>query len=267
MSLCRICNSAPQKYKCPTCKTPYCSILCYKSHLPSHSVIDPTNGSSKPANPPPLPTIAPLQSITNNENSSDGPPTGRAEFLHINTYSILETSASLQYLLKRYPNLCSQLRRIYTSTLPPSDELDPASESASDTENEQGQDSKRRHSSRGGYRGRGSRGRGRGRGRDRGRGGRGGHDGRDRSEGQWDEHHARTRALASFKRLREENEGLKEFSELAAKIMWDVREAEEGKRGGEAEKRNGEEPIIRLGDDNLGSGHGLEDRKMVVELE
>lgn len=31
-ALCRICEASPFKYKCPTCTTPYCSVVCFKKH-------------------------------------------------------------------------------------------------------------------------------------------------------------------------------------------------------------------------------------------
>ncbi|KAI9472910.1 hypothetical protein BDB00DRAFT_861220, partial [Zychaea mexicana] len=33
MVLCAICNDQESKYKCPTCKAPYCSIACFKNHM------------------------------------------------------------------------------------------------------------------------------------------------------------------------------------------------------------------------------------------
>ncbi|KQK10414.1 zinc finger HIT domain-containing protein 3 isoform X1 [Brachypodium distachyon] len=29
---CDVCKEAPSKYKCPTCRTPYCSVTCFKKH-------------------------------------------------------------------------------------------------------------------------------------------------------------------------------------------------------------------------------------------
>ncbi|VAH65585.1 unnamed protein product [Triticum turgidum subsp. durum] len=29
---CDVCKEAPSKYKCPTCRTPYCSVICFKKH-------------------------------------------------------------------------------------------------------------------------------------------------------------------------------------------------------------------------------------------
>ncbi|GJM92669.1 hypothetical protein PR202_ga09160 [Eleusine coracana subsp. coracana] len=29
---CSVCNEAPSKYKCPSCRTPYCSVTCFKNH-------------------------------------------------------------------------------------------------------------------------------------------------------------------------------------------------------------------------------------------
>ncbi|OUM67716.1 hypothetical protein PIROE2DRAFT_68792 [Piromyces sp. E2] len=30
--ICKICEENESKYKCPTCLTPYCSLVCYKKH-------------------------------------------------------------------------------------------------------------------------------------------------------------------------------------------------------------------------------------------
>lgn len=30
---CEVCSSEESKYKCPTCVIPYCSVVCYKTHL------------------------------------------------------------------------------------------------------------------------------------------------------------------------------------------------------------------------------------------
>uniref|UniRef100_A0A0E0N4H5 HIT-type domain-containing protein n=1 Tax=Oryza rufipogon TaxID=4529 RepID=A0A0E0N4H5_ORYRU len=29
---CDVCKEAPSKYKCPACRTPYCSVACFKNH-------------------------------------------------------------------------------------------------------------------------------------------------------------------------------------------------------------------------------------------
>ncbi|CAL4973334.1 unnamed protein product [Urochloa decumbens] len=29
---CSVCKEAPSKYKCPSCRTPYCSVTCFKKH-------------------------------------------------------------------------------------------------------------------------------------------------------------------------------------------------------------------------------------------
>ncbi|KAL5227263.1 hypothetical protein ABZP36_015528 [Zizania latifolia] len=29
---CEVCKEAPPKYKCPACRTPYCSVACFKNH-------------------------------------------------------------------------------------------------------------------------------------------------------------------------------------------------------------------------------------------
>ncbi|KAL5205008.1 hypothetical protein ABZP36_009879 [Zizania latifolia] len=29
---CEMCKEAPPKYNCPACRTPYCSVACFKNH-------------------------------------------------------------------------------------------------------------------------------------------------------------------------------------------------------------------------------------------
>ncbi|KAL8170160.1 hypothetical protein V2J09_021964 [Rumex salicifolius] len=29
---CQVCNEAPSKYKCPSCRVPYCSLVCFRKH-------------------------------------------------------------------------------------------------------------------------------------------------------------------------------------------------------------------------------------------
>eukprot|EP00274_Cyanoptyche_gloeocystis_P001937 CAMPEP_0196651752 /NCGR_PEP_ID=MMETSP1086-20130531/849_1 /TAXON_ID=77921 /ORGANISM="Cyanoptyche gloeocystis , Strain SAG4.97" /LENGTH=142 /DNA_ID=CAMNT_0041981925 /DNA_START=8 /DNA_END=436 /DNA_ORIENTATION=+ len=38
MSVCQICQKAAFKYKCPTCRLKYCSVVCYKTHKESPCV-------------------------------------------------------------------------------------------------------------------------------------------------------------------------------------------------------------------------------------
>ncbi|KAI9256613.1 hypothetical protein BDA99DRAFT_143183 [Phascolomyces articulosus] len=47
MVLCGICSDQESKYKCPTCKIPYCSIACFKNHkLEPCQPVTETNESS-----------------------------------------------------------------------------------------------------------------------------------------------------------------------------------------------------------------------------
>ncbi|NP_001152218.2 HIT-type Zinc finger family protein isoform 2 [Zea mays] len=34
---CCVCKEAPPKYKCPSCRTPYCSVTCFKKHKALHT--------------------------------------------------------------------------------------------------------------------------------------------------------------------------------------------------------------------------------------
>ncbi|CUS12465.1 unnamed protein product [Tuber aestivum] len=52
MTVCRICQEAESKYKCPTCRAPYCSLTCYKPHKAEHEA------NPSPALPPPEPPAA-----------------------------------------------------------------------------------------------------------------------------------------------------------------------------------------------------------------
>ncbi|KAJ1286051.1 hypothetical protein BS78_03G324500 [Paspalum vaginatum] len=38
---CGVCKEAPPKYKCPSCRTPYCSVTCFKKHKeePCHKTL------------------------------------------------------------------------------------------------------------------------------------------------------------------------------------------------------------------------------------
>lgn len=32
MAICKVCEKEESKYKCPTCRAPYCSLICFKKH-------------------------------------------------------------------------------------------------------------------------------------------------------------------------------------------------------------------------------------------
>lgn len=53
--LCEMCETVEAKYKCPTCRVPYCSIVCCKEH--KGTPCEPVPASEKPQEPP---TSAPI---------------------------------------------------------------------------------------------------------------------------------------------------------------------------------------------------------------
>ncbi|KAL5381341.1 hypothetical protein PMIN06_008873 [Paraphaeosphaeria minitans] len=186
-SACGVCNTAPKKYKCPTCALPYCSIPCFKEHKRAH----PEGASSVPASQPvfevELPTAIPETIPTYIRTKTD--------------FSRLATDAHFQTLLKSNPVLLSTLQRVYAATIKP-----------------EGGDAPQRRGmrGRGGFRGRGSRGRGRG------RGGWGGADDTPR----WTQKQGDNDALRILKSLREGNaaegtSGVGEFVRLVEKMYGD----------------------------------------------
>ncbi|CAM6104423.1 unnamed protein product [Calypogeia fissa] len=53
---CGVCEDSESKYKCPVCRTPYCSLPCYKSHKerPCSKPVDSVQGEEEkaPGQPP-----------------------------------------------------------------------------------------------------------------------------------------------------------------------------------------------------------------------
>ncbi|KAI9333215.1 hypothetical protein DFJ73DRAFT_51873 [Zopfochytrium polystomum] len=49
---CIVCDVGPPKYKCPTCRSPYCSVACYKSHRAAPCE-DPSRDQPPTLQPPP----------------------------------------------------------------------------------------------------------------------------------------------------------------------------------------------------------------------
>ncbi|XP_009371119.2 zinc finger HIT domain-containing protein 3 isoform X1 [Pyrus x bretschneideri] len=50
--VCQVCNEAQSKYKCPSCRAPYCSVPCFKKHKENPCAL-PVSSEEKP------PTAAP----------------------------------------------------------------------------------------------------------------------------------------------------------------------------------------------------------------
>ncbi|KAF1832121.1 hypothetical protein BDW02DRAFT_455394, partial [Decorospora gaudefroyi] len=186
--LCGVCNTAPKKYKCPTCSLPYCSLSCFKTHKATHPE---TNTPAAP-NPPAEPILL---------NPQLPPPPPR--YLKGKTdFSVLATNPDFQALLKTHPTLLSSLQRVYAKTIQP----DPEEET------------RRRRLERNAFRGRGSRGRGRGRGR-------GGNWGGEQREHKWTPKKGDQDAMAVLKEMRdgsergEEKDGMAEFVRLVESIF------------------------------------------------
>ncbi|KAF2708507.1 hypothetical protein K504DRAFT_381595 [Pleomassaria siparia CBS 279.74] len=101
--LCEVCHAEPKKYKCPTCSIPYCSLVCFKLHKPTHSAI--ASVPTKPAAPE-IPQ-APL------------PPPPPKYLRQKTDFSVLATNPKFQELLKTYPTLLSSLQQVYAATIQP----------------------------------------------------------------------------------------------------------------------------------------------------
>ncbi|XP_062021995.1 uncharacterized protein LOC133738460 [Rosa rugosa] len=60
--LCQVCNEAQSKYKCPSCRAPYCSVPCFKKHKETPCVLPeekPKSASVLPVPSEEKPTAAP----------------------------------------------------------------------------------------------------------------------------------------------------------------------------------------------------------------
>ncbi|KAL5387602.1 hypothetical protein DPSP01_003397 [Paraphaeosphaeria sporulosa] len=191
-STCGVCNSAPKKYKCPTCALPYCSIPCFREHKQTH----PEGASAAPAPQP----------VVEVELPSATPETIPTYIRTKRDFSRLATDTHFQTLLKSNPTLLSTLQRVYAATIKPEDGDAPQ---------------RRGMRGRGGSRGRGGRGRGRG------RGGWGGGDGTPR----WTQKQGDNDALTILKSLREGNttegtSGMGEFVRLVEEMYGDAKQTE-----------------------------------------
>ncbi|XP_017188045.1 uncharacterized protein LOC126624130 isoform X2 [Malus sylvestris] len=48
--VCQVCNEAQSKYKCPSCRAPYCSVPCFKKHKENPCSL-PVSSEEKPPSP------------------------------------------------------------------------------------------------------------------------------------------------------------------------------------------------------------------------
>lgn len=106
VNLCSVCCESAFKYKCPTCRTPYCSVACYKSHR-DHCI----------------PQDKPVQTPSSTVDTTDF--CGETEYKYatadtvpLQTLQKLGESAELKNLL-RNPHLQNFLTVIDTSDNPP----------------------------------------------------------------------------------------------------------------------------------------------------
>ncbi|KFY40694.1 hypothetical protein V494_03374 [Pseudogymnoascus sp. VKM F-4513 (FW-928)] len=108
--VCGVCNEQQAKYKCSRCEIPYCSVACATLHR------------AVPCEAPVTRSLTPPAAEPATQNGSVRPLPGTvAGSTTGNIFSVLESSQKLQSLFIMYPSLRSQLRDIYSATLPPTD--------------------------------------------------------------------------------------------------------------------------------------------------
>jgi hypothetical protein len=66
--LCAVCEATEAKYKCPTCRAPYCSLVCCKKH--KETPCEPPPASEKPQEPA-QPAAAPASAMEVNEDAGE----------------------------------------------------------------------------------------------------------------------------------------------------------------------------------------------------
>ncbi|POM66014.1 Uncharacterized protein PHPALM_18194 [Phytophthora palmivora] len=103
--LCEVCTTAEAKYKCPTCRAPYCSLVCCKKH--KETPCEPAPVPEKPQEPP-QPIPAPATAM--NEDEEDADP---AEKLTDQQMDVLRTSGVKEMLAN--PAITQALTKIDSS--------------------------------------------------------------------------------------------------------------------------------------------------------
>lgn len=182
---CGVCDTHMARYKCPSCQLQYCSIECYKRHQIIHAgLLSLVATQLVPNGLPPKPPAAVAFTGAPNSHVHGGGPS-----FETCSPSSLESSANLQILYTRYPQLQDQLKEIYeAATEPRDDQLNDQSFSND----------------------RGDRGAGRGRNRRRGRDG--------RTAETWSRQKGIKSGINRLRILRhlkgEDGDGLREFSKL-----------------------------------------------------
>ncbi|KAG1690555.1 hypothetical protein DVH05_028058 [Phytophthora capsici] len=99
--LCAVCEAAEAKYKCPTCRAPYCSLVCCKKH--KETPCEPAPAPEKPQEPP-QPALAPATAM----DEEDADP---AEKLTDEQMNVLRTCDGINEMLSN-PAITQALTQI-----------------------------------------------------------------------------------------------------------------------------------------------------------
>ncbi|KIW06309.1 uncharacterized protein PV09_02774 [Verruconis gallopava] len=102
---CEVCHDLESKYKCPQCELRYCSLNCFKLHKQLHESSTDANASSALRDESSAPSVQPHRT---------------QQPAKVDPYTALEEHPNFQILFKKYPDLKSQLSRVYQATMNPS---------------------------------------------------------------------------------------------------------------------------------------------------
>ncbi|KAG6613907.1 putative MYND Zn-finger protein/hormone receptor interactor [Phytophthora cinnamomi] len=106
VQLCAVCETAEAKYKCPTCRAPYCSLVCCKKHKET-----PCESAPVPEQPQEPPTSAPATATAMDAEEEDA---NLAENLTDEQLGVLRTSAGVKEMLAN-PAITQALTQIDSS--------------------------------------------------------------------------------------------------------------------------------------------------------
>ncbi|CEG37721.1 Predicted MYND Zn-finger protein/hormone receptor interactor [Plasmopara halstedii] len=99
---CEVCKTAEAKYKCPTCRSPYCSLVCYKKH------------KETPCEPEPVPDKHQEMLQSTPASAAIDVDEEDAEKLTEEQLSVLKTSESVRKMLAN-PSITMALKQIECS--------------------------------------------------------------------------------------------------------------------------------------------------------
>ncbi|KAK1943535.1 Zinc finger HIT domain-containing protein 3 [Phytophthora citrophthora] len=103
---CAVCEAAEAKYKCPTCRAPYCSLVCCKKHKET-----PCEPPSTPEQPQEPPQSTPTPATAMNVDAKDEDP---VEKLTDEQMDVLRTCADVKEMLSN-PAITQALTQINSS--------------------------------------------------------------------------------------------------------------------------------------------------------